>query len=79
MKKARGISLLTASILALVPVSADPPEVTKVEPSRGYVHEDTEVTLTGDGFDLEASVLFTVGGPFLAGEPLGDVGVAVCR
>ena len=40
MKKATGISLLTASILAFVPVSADPPVVTKVEPSQGYVDED---------------------------------------
>lgn len=76
------VAFLVASILAFVPTSADPPEVVEVEPSHGYVDGDTEVTLTGEGFDVQARVLLEEGGPFPAGSfdtPGYACGVAVAE
>ena len=56
MNTTTGISLFTALILTFAPVAADPPQVMTVEPTQGYVDEDTQVTLTGEGFDLGARV-----------------------
>ena len=63
------VFLLATLAAAALPVSAGPPEIIEVEPPQGYVDEDVEVTLTGEGFDLGAGVLLTPGGGPDTGQP----------
>jgi hypothetical protein len=59
------VSLFSLSLLSGV-VLANGPVIEKVDPSQGFVDEDTEVTITGEGFETESRLALLSGGPVLA-------------
>jgi len=54
-------------MLVCAPVFAEP-NVISVEPSQGVGDEDTDILVTGEGFDLHAGVRLDEGGPFEVGR-----------
>ena len=62
---------IAASFMLVAPTRstlADTPVLAGVEPTEGYIDEDTEITLGGEGFEPEASVTLLGGGPYLLGR-----------
>jgi hypothetical protein len=67
----RGALAVCLALLLVVssapPSIAGTPVIANTEPSRGFTDEDTEVILTGDGFETGARVGLLDGGPYAVG------------
>jgi hypothetical protein len=64
----RTITIWALLVLGWLPLPAGSPTVVAVDPEQGFVDTDTQVVVSGEGFEPGARAAFRDGGPFLAGS-----------